>query len=80
MWQLATLESFLAPLERAPLLLPGVLPRARPREGVGHVVHGGGPLAEVEAVHAVDPWGRGTGAVVVVVQGLAAPEKGGQWD
>ena len=54
-----------------------MLPRARPREGVGHVVHGGGPLAEVEAVHAVDPRGRGAGAVVVVAQGLAAPEKEG---
>ena len=61
----------------APLLLPGVLPRARPRECVGHVVHGGGPLPEVEAVHAVDPRGRGAGAVVVVAQGLAAPEKEG---
>ena len=60
----------------APLLLPGVL---RPRDGVGVV--GGGPLAEVEAVHAVDPRGRGAGAVAVAVvkatQGLAAPEKEG---
>ena len=55
----------------APLLLPGVL---RPRDGVGVV--GGGPLAEVEAVHAVDPRGRGAGAVVAT-QGLAAPEKEG---
>ena len=58
----------------APLLLPGVL---RPCHGVGVV--GGGPLAEVEAVHAVDPRGRGAGAVAVVAtQGLAAPEKEGR--
>ena len=45
----------------------------RPREGVGHVV-GGGPLPEMEAVHAVDPRGRGAGAVVAA-QGFAAPER-----
>ena len=45
-----------------------------PGEGVGVV--GGGPLAEMEAVHAVDPRGRGAGAVMVA-QGLGAPEKEG---